>query len=1007
MFVYLHRLYNKIKLKEREFMKRKLMLLLTFLVISVGLVTAQTRKVSGVVISSEDGQPVIGASVLVVGTDLGSITDYDGNFVIPNVPSTAKFLRVSYVGMRTQKVAIKKYMKITMKPDAKALEGVVVVGYGSKKKIGSIVSSVSVVDSEKLENRPVANVADALQGQVAGLQIFADGGEPSATVSMRLRGVGSINAGTEPLFILDGSPVSSGVFNSLNPNDVASMTVLKDASATAVYGSRAANGVVIITTKRGKLGEKPKVNFSASYGISKMTGNKMEMMNASQFLNFQEVIDPTKVNDPAFQETKKFTLDNGIGTDWAEVFFGDTAPTYQVNMSVRGGSDKSNYYVSFGHYEAEGIMDDSSYRRETIRSNMETKISDWLKVGANIGLSYKDWGTTAFGGSSNSVYNKVYASRVYRPDQSYYEVLKNADGTFKGYGDRLDYFDKMGYYNPYYLSEIQPSSKNQTRLNASTFVNINPIEGLNIRAAQALEAFDYRYSYKALPIGPFKGAGSAREQFQRMYRWTLTNTAEYKFNVEKHNFIALVGQESILYKNQNFRTTAKGLTDKRLMLMSAASSADVPTHSIEKKVFNSYFSTLSYNYDEKYYTDLSIRADGSSLFGENNQWAVFYSVGAMWDMKKEAFLQEVDFINNLQLRASYGTTGNSSIASYRALGLAKASGLYDGKSGTAIANPANPDLTWETIRTTNIGVSGRMFDFLTFELEYYNRMTEDMLMEIPYSMTTGYASGWGNVANMRNRGFDAKFTFDIIKNHDMSWTVTANVNYNKNEITELFEGRNEFVLGTTGMKLQVGKPYGEFFYTRWAGVDPRDGYDMWYDKNGNLTKQYSDSDKVFTGKQRFAPWSGGINTSFQWKGISVSADFSYFLDNYIMNNTRYFVENPSFASKNNQTTNMLTMWQKPGDITEVARPESVRHFDTHLLENASFLRMKTLTVGYTFPKDLIRRTGFINNAKVYFVGRNLLTFTGYSDYDPEMDTNISLGNYPNTKEYSVGLELTF
>ena len=987
------------------------MMLLACLFMGASLVTAQTSKVTGLVISAEDGEPVIGASVSVKEVPtMGTATDLEGKFVIENLPSKAKTLVVSYIGMTTQEVTIHPYVKVTMQSDAEVLEDVVITGYGSAKKLGSVVGSAVAVSSEKLEKRPIANIGDALQGQVAGLQVFTPSGEPSASVSMRLRGVSSINSSSEPLFILDGSPISSGAFTALNPNDIESMTVLKDASSTAIYGSRAANGVVILTSKKGKKGQKAKINVSAQYGVSQMTGDKVEMMNAEQWLGFQEMLDPSMKNNASFQEWKNFCIDNGISTDWADVFFGGTAPTKQLDVNVTGGNDILNYYLSMGHYDAEGIMDDSNMRRETFRSNIDANVNNWMKVGANLNLSYQKYGTAAFGGTGNSVYNKAYASRIYRPDQSYYEILTDEEGNFLGYGERLDYFDRLGYYNPYYLSEIQPSSKDMVRLNGNTFININPFKGFNVRSAQGLEAYDYRTSSVGLPIGPFEGNGYASESFQRYYSFTFTNTAEYKFNVNNRNdFSFLVGQESIVTSSQSFNADVDGLTDPRLTLMSAGSVSNMPSHSKSDRVFNSYFATFGYSYYDKYFVDASFRRDGSSLFAENHRWGNFWSAGAMWDITKERFMKDVKWMNKLQLKASYGSVGNSSgLSPYMSMGLVGTGPLYNAVGGTAIANPANPDLTWEVVKSTNIAINTRMFDRLNLDVEFYNRETEDMLMDIPYSYTTGFSGGWGNVASMRNRGFDVTTGLELLKDwNGIDWSITANVNYNQNEITSLFNGMDEYVLANTGLKLQVGKPYGEYFYTRWAGVDSRDGYNMWYDKNGNLTKQYSEDDAVFTGKQRYAPWSGGLGTRFAWKGLTVGADFSFVYGQYMLNNERWFTENPQFASSNNQTVDMLTMWQKPGDITSISTPESPMQFDTHLLEDASFMRLKNLTVSYSLPREWMRKTHFMGGCRVYFVGRNLLTFTKYKGYDPEVDSNVQLGNYPNTKQYSVGLELTF
>ena len=940
-------------------MKKKLALLFGYLFIGIGLITAQTQKVTGTVISDDDKQPVVGASIVVKGTNLGTITDIDGHFTLLNVPNSAKILQISYIGMKTESVPVQPTVRVILKSDTQLMDEVVVVGYGSAKKLGSVVGSVTTVNNSKIANRPVANAGDALQGQVAGLQVFTPSGEPSGSVVMRLRGVSSINSNTEPLFILDGSPISSGAFTALNPNDIESMTVLKDASSTAIYGSRAANGVVIMTSKKGKMGQKARVSINAQYGWSKMTGDNIEMMNTEQWLNLQEMLDQGKAYDTTFQKRKKFYIDNGISTDWADVFFGDAAPTQQYDVNVVGGSEGINYYISFGHYDTEGIMDDSSLRRETLRSNVEVKVTDWLKAGINVNLSYQKYNTTTFGTEANSVYNKAYAARIYRPDQTINEILTDEEGNFTGYGKRLDYFDDMGYYNPYYLAELQPNDRSTVRINGNTFFNINPIKGLNIRTSQAVDAFDYRNSHKAYPEGPFEGAGVASESFERYYSFTFTNTAEYKFSLsDKHLFTVLAGQESIITKNENFSATSKKMVDSRMMLMAAGAESEVPIHSMYDKVFNSYFGTISYSFADRYYVDLAARRDGSSLFAKNNQWANFYSLGAMWDMRKENFLQNVSWLNSLQLKVSYGTTGNSGISAYNALALVGSGLLYNGQPGIAPSTVGNDNLTWESMKTLNVGISTRVFDRFSVELEFYNRQTDDMLMGYPLSYTTGHGSSVENVASMRNRGFDITLGVDILKTRDFSWSVSGNLNYNKNEITKLFNGLDEYTLPDTGLKMKVGTDGNSF---------PSE-----------------------LGTKASGPWS-----------ITLLADKNGIFFRIA------FCQISIFAGSDNQTVEMLTMWQKPGDVTRIATPDSPMQFDTHLLENASFMRMKNLTVGYTLPPKVIQKTGVISNARIYFVGRNLLTVTKYKGYDPEVDSNIQLGNYPNTKQYSFGVELTF
>ncbi|MBQ0021530.1 MAG: TonB-dependent receptor [Bacteroidales bacterium] len=1002
-------------------MGKKLWLFLACMLMSASMAFAQSQ-ISGSVLDAETGEPLIGVTVRVPGTNVGAITNADGKFSV-NLPAGKKNLSFSYMGMTTVQVAARSGMVVRMEPDAKAMDALVVMGYGSQKKLGTIAGSVETVSADKFEHKPVANIGDALQGQVAGLQVFTSSGEPSASVSMRIRGVTSINASTTPLYVLDGSEITSSAFTMLNPNDIESMTVLKDASATAIYGSRAANGVVILTSKQGKRGQKGTVTVSAQYGISKMTGDHTEMMNSEQWLTLQEMISPSNKTNANFQAMKNYYVKNGISTDWKDVFFGGSSPTAEINLSATGGSEALSYLMSYGHYQAEGIMDDSRIRRETFRVNLTATITDWLKVGANTNLAYRKYGTTAFGNSSNSVYNKVYASRIYLPIETYHDIIgldrsDYANSTFQGYGARKDYFDLLGYYNPYYLSEIQPSHNDQTMINENAYVNINPVKGLNLRSAVGLQWYDYRYTYVCQPVGPFEprykngqliDGGSRTESFNRYYNWTVTNTAEYKFDInQEHMFTILAGQESMSNKDQSFRARSEFMTDQRLMLLDAASDGLLPTQSISEEARNSWFGMLNYSYLDKYFVDLSVRRDGSSLFGQNKRWATFGAAAAMWKISSEKFMEPTKgWLKDLSLKASFGSTGNSGIAPYLALGLVVPGPRYDGNSGTASANPANPDLSWEKVKTTNVGLSGNICNILDFNIEFYNKVTSDMLMEIPYSYTTGFSSGYGNVATMRNRGVDFDLNARIIRTKDWQWSVRLNGNYNKNIITDLFQGLDSYVLGETGMRLEKGKPYGEFYYVRYVGVDPIDGQNIWLDKNGNKTKVYSEDDKVMTGKQMFAPWSGGLSTSLSWKGLTLDVQFTGMFGRYMINNERYFTENGTFASENNQTTNMLRMWTTPGQVTDIPAADADIEFDTHLLEKANFVRLKTLQLSYTFPKRLMAATGFIKDAKIYMIGRNLLTFTPYTGYDPEVDSNITLGNYPNTRQVSIGAQLTF
>ena len=994
-------------------MKQRLTMFFACLFLGIGMALAQSR-LTGVVTSAEDGEPVVAASVKAKGLNVGTVTNVDGEFTI-NVPVGTE-LEITYLGMLPKRVKASNNMRIVLESDRQSLDGVVITGYGSARKLGTIAGSVSTVTSDKLANRPVANVGDALQGQVSGLQVFTSSGEPSATTSMRIRGVTSIYATTEPLFILDGSEISQNTFLSLNPNDIENMTVLKDASATAIYGSRAANGVVIITSKRGNFGESPTISINAQYGLSEMTGDNLDMMDANQWLAFQEMLNPSYKTDANFQAMKAYYKKYNIGTDWKEKLFGGTKPTSQIDVSIRGGSHNMSYLVSYGHYDADGIMDDSNMRRETLRANIESNVNDWLKVGANTNIAYTKFKEAAYGNESNSPGNKAFVARTFLPTLSYYEVLglnpeDYANSTFEGYGKRVNVYPN-GDYNPYYLSEIQPSNTRRVRLNENLFVNINPVKGLNIRSAVGLDANDLRSSSKCLktPEVSFAEKGYVAESFSRFYRWTVTNTAEYKFNfLEKHNVTVLLGQESMYGKTESFGVSADGFEDNRLLMLplAAQKNVGVPSQGISEEVRNSWFGTLNYAYADKYFVDLSIRRDGSSLFGENNRWATFGAAAFMWSVAKENFMESTrSWLNDLQFKVSYGSTGNSGIDPYMALGLVGGGLEYNGDTGSAVANAPNPELTWETVKTFNVGLNGRLFNRLSFDVEFYNKVTSNMLVKMPYSYTTGFGTGWGNVAEMYNRGVDFNISYDIIKNKDWYWSVSLNGNYNKNKVTKLFKGADSYDV-TNLIHLEKGYAYGTLYQVRWSHVDPADGQTVWLDKNGNETKVFSEDNRVMLDKGVIAPWSGGLSTTVAWKGLQLDVQFTGMFDRYMFNNERMWLEDPQANGTYNLASSMLDMWMKPGDKTAIPAANAVRQSDTMWLEDASFVRLKYLQLSYTLPKNWLDQTGFIKGAKVFLVGRNLLTFTGYKGYDPEVNNTMTFGDYPNTRQYSIGAQLTF
>lgn len=992
-------------------MKKRLSLILLCMVATIAA-WAQT-VITGTVVSAVDGEPLIGASVKVKGGKAAAVTNVDGKFKID--AEAGQTLVFSYIAMETMERPAKNGMLVKMRTAEEMMDELVVTGYGSAKKLGSLVGSVVTVDNKKMEKAVTPNFTDALAGQVSGLSVLTSSGDPSKSASIRLRGINSISSSSTPLFILDGAPISSTMFNTLNPSDIENITVLKDAASTAIYGSRAANGVIVITSKKGKLNEKANLVIKGQYGFSTPVADGLQMMNSQQYIQFRDMI-----GQPVSQSIKDLVNNYGISTNWRDEVLSNNAPTYTVDAALTGGSEHINYYLSFNHHSQEGLIEQSKMHREALRANVEARLNRWFKAGVQLNL-----GTNSYQQNNEAEASDLYTSnpmifsRLAMPYDApnYYSFDENGNIIWGNRADKLKY---SGLMHPSFVNENRSYKKNNLTLMLNAFEQLNPIEGLTIRAQQAMDGYDYTTDNRYIPYEAFTtpmgssvaaSEGYVSNSFQRYASYTFTHTAEYRKKVNGHNFSALIGEESIFSRSRSFGVYTEGQTDPRQLRLTDGTSIAIGnvSDSRAEESFNSLFATFAYDFDGKYFLDASYRADASSKFAPGHRWGHFYSVGGMWDLKKENFLKDVDWLDNLQARATYGLVGNSTGAgSYDYYGLFGTGGMYNSQSSMGISNPSNSTLTWEKVGSFNAGVTFGFLDRVVLNVDAYRRKTTDMLMSIPYSFTTGFSGGMGNIGAMVNKGFDADVNIKLIKSNDIDWTFKANVNYNKNEVTELFAGRDEYIIANTGLKLEVGKPYGEFYMVEFAGVDPRDGKPMWYDIDGNLTKTYNEErDSKFVGKQRYAPWSGGFGTSFSWKGLSITADFAWQHGKYMTNNDNYFLMNANQGTSFNQAVDMLNIWTKPGDITDIPKYGEQVQFDTHLLEDASFLRMKNLIVQYSFPKKWMQATKGIQNAKVFFVGRNLFTATKFSGYDPEPDINLVKFNYPNTRQFVFGMELTF
>lgn len=995
-------------------MKKRLMMFIACVFLNLGMALAQTH-VSGVVTSSEDGSPIIGASVKIVGTTSGTVTDIDGNFTL-DVESNKAELEFSYIGMVTKKLKASEKMQVVLDPDTQVLEQVIVTGYGAAKKLGSVVGAISNIGEKKLETVVTPNFTDALSGQVSGLSVLSSAGDPSMAATIRLRGVNSIGSSNQPLFILDGSPITASFFSTLNPSDIANITVLKDAASTSIYGSRAANGVIVITTKQAKYNESVQLTVKAQYGISSATSKGEEMMNSQQYIQFRDMI-----GQPVSDNIRNLVSKYGISTNWRDEMIDNSAPTSDINATLQGGGQTMNYYVSFNHHQEDGLIQDSEMRRSALAARINSRLNKFFKVGFSSNFGVQDYSQNSQWADNSQIYvtNPLVASKMALPyDTPYYYSFDEAGNMVKG--NRAEGLLYSQFTMPWFYSKNTTQANKNITVNLSLNEQFTPIEGLTFTALQSMFGYDLTSDRTSLPYDKFTTpmgqvvnarTGGVSASFKRYYAYTLTHTAEFRHNFGPHYVNILLGEETRIQKGRSFGILTTGQTDPRRMTLNTATTIS-PADQVDsrsKEVANSLFGTAEYNFKEKYFVYTSLRFDGSSKFAPKHRWGTFGSVGLKWNAKKENFLRSVKWLDDLTISANYGTTGNDSGAgSYDFYGLFGSGSNYNGEGSIDITQASNDKLTWEKVGKLNIGLNIGLFDRVTVDANLYRNKTTDMLMEIPYSMTTGFTAGMGNIGSMVNKGFEATVNVDLIKTKDMSWTVSANIGYNKNEITELFAGRNEYELTSTGLKLQVGHALGEFYKVRYAGVDSRTGEPMWYDKNGNITKVYDETNNsVFLGKNRYAPWLGGFGTNFTWKGFSVIADFAWQSGKYMMVNDDYFTKNANQGTTYNQCVDMLNVWTTPGQVTDIPAYGYEIYLDSHTISNASFLRMKTLTLQYQLPKKWMQAVHYIKDIRVFGIARNLFTITPFEGYDPEPDTHVVQFNYPNTRQFVIGAELTF
>lgn len=991
-----------------------------FFVVMASLVAsalnAQNITVKGNVTDASTGEGVPFAAIQVKGTSTGSATDVNGAYSF-SVPSNATLV-FSSVGYIEKEVAVngKTTINVVLEPDSEALEGTVIVGYGSAKKVGSVVGSVTTVKSDIVKNAPSSSALDQLQGQVAGLSVLTTGGVAGENnVSMTLHGVGSLGASSSPLYIIDGVPSSSSAIQMMNPNDILTVSVLKDASATSIYGSRAANGVIYVTTKSGEYETKARVTVRSQYGISTLANLAIydNMMSGDQLKDFWI---RTGLHSAEWVDKNYTSKGYNANTKWYKYFQQLNNPQYQNDVTIEGGGSKVAYMISASQFHQRGTSIGNYYDRYTMRSNVQGHPFNWLKIGTNLNLSFDttqsngNWG----GASGNANYTSGGLSYLKVP-------LYPAPTEFDKDGIPTDVKYSDGTNNPYLYMQTHPDVYDTYKLLGSAYAEIEPVRNLKFRSQVGTNATLSLNTWSTIPNTPITTTGYKGKSSGVSADITNTNTIEYSFDIHgDHNFSVLAGHEYETYTSESFSATASGQTDERLLrLNDGKSDTRTVSESLNQYKFLSFFGHFEYNYAQKYNLDLTVRNDASSRFGANNRSATFWSAGVLWRAKKENFLKSIRQINDLRVKASYGTQGNASIGNYAHLGAIGTTTKYREENSWVVSSPSNPALTWEKQALLTLGVSGRFFNMVDLEVEYYNRATSNMLMSVPIPYTTGFSSINSNVGTLANSGIDITLGVDILRGSDYYLRFNTTFNYNSMVVKELFQGRPRWEIANTGVAYVVGKPV-MFYYPIYAGVDPTDGAPTWYLPGENVDECTMDPErttKVFneaaltqnTGHQRYAPINGGFSISGGWKGFSIAADFSYVLNKYLVNNDMYFYANPAnFATMN--TFAAVSDYWTPAH-TNAAWPDWSKgyamQFDTHLLENASFLRLKNLQVGYTLPKKWLQGQNVISGLKITLTGRNLLTATNYTGVDPEVNSNLTYGKVGNSKQFLGGIEISF
>lgn len=968
--------------------------------------------VSGKVID-EEGEPLIGVSVLEVGTQNGVVTNYDGDFTI-KVSNPSVSLSFAYVGFNTitEKVNDRSLLNVTLHVNNELLDEIVVVGYGTQRK-SSITGSIASVNTDMLKDVSSPSISNMLQGKIAGAAVAPTSGRPGEKVTIRVRGLGSISGNQDPLWVIDG--VVGSTLAELNPNDIEAISILKDGSATALYGSRGANGVILVTTKRGRQGMS-EVSVSAKWGIANLQKGRLKMMDGAEYYDYVKTAYANSNMELPVVYQPYLANQN---YDWWKLAT-QSALSQNYNIAYRYGNEKIRSYISGDFYDEEGTVKGFDYQRFTLRSNTDYVVNNKLTLKANIAFSYKETNDQQYSLSAyyyNTPWDTPYNSKgVLKTGK---EGRPNGDDAINA--DPRDYWYSDGGSNYLYDRDM---NWDKARTNATDIGAGLDYKIFDYLTFESNNRFGFENYINETYTDPLSQAGAAtngkiyKKDTNRRYIYANQMLRLYKVLAEDHEINAFLGYEYNENRYQNSETSAENMLPGNEVLSGGVSGYKVVGQKSEYKDA-AYIFNANYAFQNKYLFQASIRRDGSSRFGSNKRWATFWSIGAGWNMHDGSFIKKLEFVNVLKPRISYGVAGNQPKNPYDWATTYSTTEQYAEYVALMSNYAGNPNLSWEETNSFNFGLDLRLFNRLNLNFDIYSKKVKNLLYLEHLSAVTGYNRRQANDGKLENTGFEITITPEIIKTKDFYWDVSFNIAYNKNKVTSLPQG-NQYAMNAVA----IGSPYRTWYLKEWAGVDTMTGKPLWFitDKDTGektVTGEYNKATTVLLNSSPMPKYTGGLNTNFAWKSLSLNASFTFAAGAKIYNSMR-----AGALDRDGERISQLPMkledgwsrWEKPGDIA--THPQllyggnnSASSTSTRFLERGDYFKMKSLSLSYAVPKKILTNIG-LSAATVSVGAENIFTITKYSGQDPEVllsDEYNGTGKaaYPIARRFTLGLNLKF